>query len=48
MRNDPRRFDPAPGRPTMMAVVTTGNGGIDKLVWREVPRPVPGDQARRF
>lgn len=25
----------------MMAVVTTGNGGYDKLVYREVPIPVP-------
>ena len=28
--------------PTMMAVVTTGNGGYDKLDYRAVPRPVPG------
>ncbi len=42
MRNDPRRFDLVPGRPTMMAVVTTGNGGTDKLVWCEVRRPEPG------
>lgn len=27
---------------TMMAVVTTGNGGYDKLVYRSVPMPVPG------
>ena len=27
---------------TMMAVVTTGNGGYDKLVYKEVPTPVPG------
>ena len=26
---------------TMMAVVTTGNGGYDKLVYKEVPTPVP-------
>ena len=26
----------------MMAVVTTGNGGYDKLEYRRVPRPVPG------
>ena len=26
----------------MMAVVTTGNGGYDKLVYKEVPVPVPG------
>jgi len=30
------------GNGTMMAVVTTGNGGYDKLVYREVPIPVPG------
>ena len=27
---------------TMMAVVTTGNGGYDKLDYREVPTPTPG------
>lgn len=27
---------------SMMAVVTTGNGGYDKLVYREVPIPAPG------
>ncbi|MCH2250268.1 MAG: alcohol dehydrogenase family protein [Cognatishimia sp.] len=27
---------------TMMAVVTTGNGGYDKLVYREEPTPQPG------
>ena len=27
---------------TMMAVVTTGNGGYDKLEYRKVPIPVPG------
>lgn len=26
----------------MWAVVTTGTGGLDRLVWREVPRPEPG------
>ena len=26
----------------MTAVVTTGNGGYDKLVYKEVPKPVPG------
>jgi len=30
-------------RKTMMAVVTTGNGGYDKLRYRAVPLPVPGD-----
>ena len=27
----------------MLAVVTTGNGGLDKLEYREVRRPEPGD-----
>lgn len=36
------RFDIDPGRPTMKAVVTTGSGGYDKLVYRDVPVPVPG------
>lgn len=27
---------------TMMAVVTTGTGGYDRLDYRRVPRPVPG------
>ena len=30
------------GEKTMMAVVTTGNGGYDKLEYRAVPVPVPG------
>jgi NADPH:quinone reductase-like Zn-dependent oxidoreductase len=38
----PDRFDLVPGRPTMKAVVTTGNGGLDRLVYRDVPVPVPG------
>ncbi len=29
------------GNPTMLAVVTTGNGGYEKLDFREVPVPVP-------
>ena len=36
------RFDTANADRTMMAVVTTGNGGYDKLVYKEVPVPVPG------
>lgn len=36
------RFDITGGGPTMKAVVTTGNGGYDKLVYRDVPVPVPG------
>ena len=38
----PDRFDLSPGQPRMKAVVTTGNGGYDRLVYRDVPRPVPG------
>lgn len=33
------RFDIAGAAKRMMAVVTTGNGGYDKLVYREVPIP---------
>jgi NADPH:quinone reductase-like Zn-dependent oxidoreductase len=33
------RFDIAGAAKRMMAVVTTGNGGYDKLVYREVPLP---------
>lgn len=29
-------------RPEMMAVVTTGNGGYDRLEYQSVPTPVPG------
>lgn len=36
------RFAITAGRPTMKAVVTVGNGGYDKLVYRDVPVPVPG------
>ena len=39
---DRDRFDTADCQATMMAVVTTGNGDTDKLVYREVPRPTPG------
>ena len=35
----PGRFDAAPGGPTMLAVVTTGNGGLEMLDVREVRRP---------
>lgn len=39
------RFDTTDCTSTMMAVVTTGNGGYDKLVYREVPVPelAPGE-----
>lgn len=36
------RFDVAGAEHTMKAVVTTGNGGYDKLAYRDVPVPVPG------
>ena len=36
------RFDITGCRETMKAVVTTGNGGYDKLVYRDVPVPQPG------
>jgi NADPH:quinone reductase-like Zn-dependent oxidoreductase len=38
---DPARFDLAEGQATMKAVVTTGNGGFDKLDYRDVPVPRP-------
>jgi NADPH:quinone reductase-like Zn-dependent oxidoreductase len=38
----PDRFDLDGHTSTMKAVVTVGNGGLDKLVYRDVPRPVPG------
>jgi NADPH:quinone reductase-like Zn-dependent oxidoreductase len=38
----PERLEPAPGSPTMKAVVTTGNGGLDRLVYRDVARPEAG------
>ena len=39
------RFDVSGGRPAMKAVVTSGNGGYDKLVYRDVPVPtlLPGE-----
>ncbi len=36
------RFDITGCTATMKAVVTTGNGGYDKLVYRDVPVPAPG------
>ncbi len=41
----PERFDLSPDRPAMKAVVTTGNGGYDRLVYRDVARPAPGPEA---
>ena len=45
MRSDPYRFDVRPGTASMMAVVTTGNGGFDTLVYHAVrrPQPAPGE-----
>ncbi|WP_228739296.1 alcohol dehydrogenase family protein [Marinobacter arenosus] len=40
--SNPDRFESRGDRPTMKAVVTTGNGGYDKLDYRDVPIPVPG------
>ncbi len=40
--NNPNRFDPGSNLPVMKAIVTTGNGGYDKLDYRDVPIPVPG------
>ena len=44
-RNQPHRFDLKAGQPTMKAVVTTGNGGYEKLDYRDVPvpEPLPGE-----
>ena len=41
----PYRFALKPGETTMKAVVTTGNGGYDKLEYKDVPvpRPVVGE-----
>ncbi len=36
------RFDLQGCTATMKAVVTSGNGGYDRLVYRDVPMPVPG------
>jgi NADPH:quinone reductase-like Zn-dependent oxidoreductase len=36
------RFEVAAGQPTMKAVVTTGNGGYEKLSYRDVPIPAAG------
>ena len=39
--NNPDRFDQGSDQPVMKAVVTTGNGGYDKLNYRDVPIPAP-------
>ncbi|MDB4224896.1 hypothetical protein N9850_14110, partial [Granulosicoccus sp.] len=36
------RFEVSDGIRTMMAVVTTGNGGYEMLDYRVVPIPTPG------
>ena len=41
-QNRPDRFELSPGQQRMKAVVTTGNGGYDKLDYRDVPMPKPG------
>jgi NADPH:quinone reductase-like Zn-dependent oxidoreductase len=40
INNDKNRFEIKAGDKTMKAVVTTGNGGYDKLVYKDVPVPV--------
>jgi NADPH:quinone reductase-like Zn-dependent oxidoreductase len=37
----PGRLAPVANQPTMMAIVTTGNGGYDRLLYCEARRPVP-------
>ncbi|MEO8014768.1 MAG: alcohol dehydrogenase family protein [Polaromonas sp.] len=39
---DPKRFALKASQTTMKAVVTTGHGGYEQLVYRDVPVPVPG------
>ena len=39
---DPRRFDLLNGQRTMKAVLTTGHGGYERLVYQDVPVPTPG------
>jgi NADPH:quinone reductase-like Zn-dependent oxidoreductase len=43
VRQDPGRFELRPGDEAMLAVVTPGNGGLDKLDYREVRRPRPDE-----
>lgn len=40
--NNPERFNVHDEQPTMKAVVTTGNGGYEKLHYGDVPIPTPG------
>lgn len=42
MKADLHRFDITGDEPTMKAVVTTGNGGYDKLEYKDVPVPQAG------
>lgn len=43
LNDSPGRFDLNSDRPVMKAIVTTGNGGYEKLLYRDVPIPVPGN-----
>ena len=38
---NPDRFTPKENQPVMKAIVTTGNGGYDRLEYRDVARPQP-------
>ncbi len=40
INNDKNRFEIKEGNKTMKAVVTVGNGGYDKLVYKDVPVPI--------
>lgn len=40
----PGRLAATAGQPTMKAVVTTGNGGYDRLLYCDALRPVPGPE----
>ncbi|MBL0382459.1 MAG: hypothetical protein JKP90_23220 [Desulfofustis sp. PB-SRB1] len=41
LKKNKNRFEIRANTPTMKAVVTTGNGGYDKLEYRDVPIPTP-------
>ncbi|WP_226876737.1 alcohol dehydrogenase family protein [Microbulbifer hainanensis] len=41
LTNDPERFNTTGDQPTMKTIVTTGNGGYEKLDYRDVPIPTP-------
>lgn len=42
MAHQNRPLEPQTGETTMKAVVTTGHGGYEQLIYRDVPIPVPG------